>query len=99
MPVHEKQANQMGFSILVLFPIKVGIFVCKFDIYLGKKENAEFGLDESVLLSLCEDLKDANCYVCFDNFFRSPMLMAKLLENGIYGVGTVRTNRKDITKS
>ena len=98
MPVHEKQANQVGFSILVLFPIKVGIFVCKFDIYLGKKENTEFGL-ESVLLSLCEGLKDANCYVCFDNFFTSPTLMAKLLENGIYGVGTVRTNRKDITKS
>ena len=57
--------------------------------HLGKKGNTEFGLGESVVLSLCECLKDTNCYVYFDNFFASPRLMAKLLENGIYGIGTV----------
>ena len=62
--------------------------------YLGKKGNTEFGLGESVVLSLCKSLKDTNCYVYFDNFFTSPTLMAKLLENGIYGIGTVRANRK-----
>ena len=61
---------------------------------LGKKGNTEFGLGESVVLSLCKSLKDANCYVYFDNFFTSPMLMAKLLENGIYGISTVRPNCK-----
>ena len=66
----------------------------KFNVYLGKKGNTEFGRGESVVLWLCECLKDTNCYVYFDNFFTSPMLMAKLLENCIYGIGTVRANRK-----
>ena len=52
--------------------------------YLQKKSYTKFGLSESVVLSLCECLKDTNCYVYFDNFFTSPTLMAKLLENGIY---------------
>ena len=64
---------------------------------LGKKENIDLGLGESVVLSLCVCLKDTNCYVYFDNFFTSPALMAKLLENDIYGIGTVRVNRKHIT--
>ena len=61
---------------------------------MGKKGNTEFGLGESVVLPLCKSLKDTNCYVYFDNFFTSPTLMAKLLKNGIYGIGTVRANRK-----
>ena len=69
-------------------------YLYEFDMYLGKKGNTEFGLGESVVLSLCKSLKDTNCYVYFDNFFTSPTLMAKLLENGIYGIGTVRANRK-----
>ena len=69
-------------------------YLYKFDMYLGKKGNTEFGLGESVVLSLCKSLKDTNCCVYFDNFFTSSMLMAKLLENGIYGIGTVRANRK-----
>ena len=60
--------------------------------YLGKKGNTEFGLGESDVLSLCECLKDTNCYVYFDNFFTSPTLMAKLLEYGIYGIGGVTAN-------
>ena len=51
--------------------------------YLGKKENTEFGLGESVVLSLCDCLKDTNYYAYFDTFFASPTLMTKLLENGI----------------
>ena len=62
--------------------------------YLGKKGSTEFGLGELLVLSLCECLKDTNCYVYFDNFFMSPTLMVKLLENGIYGIGTGRANRK-----
>ena len=62
--------------------------------YLGKKGNTEFGLDESDVLSLCENLKETNCCVYFDNLFTSPLLTAKLLENGIYGIGTRRANRK-----
>ena len=62
--------------------------------YLGKKSKTEFGLGESVVLSLCENLKNSYCYVFFDNFFTSPNLMLKLFEDGIYATGTVRSNRK-----
>ena len=64
--------------------------------YLGKKGNTEFGLGESVILSLCQKLKDTHCFVFFDNFFTSPALLVKLLEMGIYATGTVRTNRKNM---
>ena len=66
----------------------------QFDMYLGKKSKTEFGLGESVVLSLCENLKNSYCYVFFDNFFTSPNLMLKLFEDGIYATGTVRSNRK-----
>ena len=55
---------------------------------------AEFGLGESVVLSLCKNLKNRFCYVFFDNFFTSPNLMLKLFEDGIYTSGTVRSKRK-----
>ena len=61
-----------------------------------KKGNTEFGLGESVILSLCQKLKDTHCFVFFDNFFTSPALLVKLLEMGIYATGTVRANRKNM---
>ena len=69
-------------------------YLYQFDMYLGKKSKTEFGLGESVVLSLCENLKNSYCYVFFDNFFTSPNLMLKLFEDGIYATGTVRSNRK-----
>ena len=68
----------------------------EFDIYLGKKGNTQFGLGESVVLSLCQKLKDRHFFVFFDNFFTSPALLVKLLEMGIYATGTVRANRKNM---
>ena len=64
--------------------------------YLGKKGNTEFGLGESVVLSLCQKLKDTHCFVFFDNFFTSFALLVKPLEMGIYATGTVRANRKNM---
>ena len=64
--------------------------------YLGKKGKTESGLGESVVLSLCQELKDTNCFVFFDNVFTSPALLVKLLEIGIYATGTVRANRKNM---
>ena len=57
---------------------------------------AEFGLGESVVLSLCKNLKNSYCNLLFGNFFTSPNLMLKLFENGIYATGTVRSNLKHI---
>ena len=71
-------------------------YLYEFDMYLGKKGNTKFGLGESVVLSLCQKLKDTHCFVFFDNFFTSPALLVKLLEMGIYATGTVRANRKNM---
>ena len=71
-------------------------YLYEFDMQLGKKGNTEFGLGKSVVLSLCQKLKDAHCFVFFDNFFTSPALLVKLLEVAIYATGTVRTNRKNM---
>ena len=71
-------------------------YLYEVDMYLGKKGNTEFGLGESVILSLCQKLKDAHCFVFFDNFFTSPALLVKLLQMGIYATGTVRANQKNM---
>ena len=94
MPVHEK-TSQSGWVLNFGFVADQSRDILyEFDMYLGKKGSTEFGLGELLVLSLCECLKDTNCYVYFDNFFMSPTLMVKLLENGIYGIGTGRANRK-----
>ena len=59
-----------------------------------KSPKQELGLGESVVLSLCENLKNSYCYVFFDNFFTSPNLMLKLFEDGNYATGTIRSNGK-----
>ena len=65
-------------------------YLYQFDMYLGEKSKTEFGLGESVVLFLCENLKYSYCYVFFDNFFTSPNLMLKLFEDGIFATGTVK---------
>ena len=65
---------------------------------MGKKEVREVGLGEGVVLTLAEKLKGTNCFLYFDNFFSSPKLIAELYDMGIYGIGTVRSDRKNIPK-
>ena len=66
------------------------------DIYLGRKQTPEFNLSlgEEVVLQLMEDLEQLFCTVYFDNFFISPKLIEKLFQKDIFGIGTVRANRK-----
>ena len=64
--------------------------------YLGKKGNTEFGLGESAILSLCQQLKDTHWFVFFDNFFTSPALLVQLLEMEICATGTVWDNQKNM---
>ena len=76
-------------------------YISKFDVYQGKsgKENqkwSEFGLGESVVLEMCEDLFDAGHEVYFDNFFNSVPLMDFLREKNVSACGTVRSNRKGL---
>jgi DNA excision repair protein ERCC-6 len=69
-------------------------YLYEFNIYLGKKELVEFGLGESVVLKLSDKLENTYCTLFFDNFFSSPMLVAKLFDKGIYCIGTARSDRK-----
>ena len=49
--------------------------------------STELGLGESVTVSLCQKLKNTNCYVFFDNFIANPKLLIKLSEMGIMQLG------------
>ena len=85
---------------------KVGIFTRAYHA-VGKKGSTDFGPGESVVLLLCENLEDTQLlyiyciyiyiYILFNNFFNSPMLKSKLLENDIYEIHTVRPNLKHMS--
>ena len=65
---------------------------------LGKKQETEYNLGEDVVLNLSHSLRDTYCTLYFDNFFKSPALIPKLFDDGIYGIGTVRPNCKTMRK-
>ena len=50
------------------------------------------------MLQLSERLKNTFCTLYFDNVFNSPSLINKLFQNGLYVIGTVRSNRKQMPK-
>ena len=51
------------------------------ELYEGAKEKRELNLGSSVVLDLCQVLKDTYCLVFFDNFFNGPTLIQKLHDN------------------
>ena len=75
-------------------------YLHQMDIYLGRKQTPEFNLGpgEEVVLQLTKDLEQSFCTVYFDNFFNSPKLIEKLFQKNIYGIRTVRANRKQMPK-
>jgi len=87
-----------GYKVWCLADSTTG-YICKFDVYTGKATDAEknqYGLGERVVINLTTSLKNQNCIVAFDNFFSSIGLMEKLLRDGIFALGTVRANRKNL---
>ena len=75
-------------------------YLNQMNIYFRRKQTPEFnlGLGEEVVLQLTKDLERSFCTAYFDNFFNSPKLIEKLFQKGIYGIGTVRANRKQMPK-
>ena len=65
-------------------------YLYEFDIYSGRKETIEFGLDKSVVVQLTEKLNGSFCRIFFDNFFTSLSLLRQLTDNSLYGIGLVR---------
>ena len=68
------------------------------DIYIGRKETAETGLGESVVLQLTEKPNGSFCRIFFDNFITLPLLLRKLADNSLYSIGVVRQNQKLLPK-
>ena len=59
-------------------------YLHEFDIYTGRKEIAEFGLGESVVLQLTGKLNTSFCGIFFHNLLTSPSLLRKLTGNSLY---------------
>ena len=58
----------------------------------------ELKLDSSVVLDLCQFLKNTYCHVFFDTFFNSRTLIQKLHDNGLYGLGTACSDRINMSQ-
>ena len=47
-------------------------YIYQLELYQKRKEKKELNLGSSVVLDLCQVLKDTYCHVFFDNFLNSP---------------------------
>ena len=73
-------------------------YLYEFDLYFGKKQNAEVNLAEGRVMQLSEKLKGIVCTLFFDNFFNSPLSINKLFEENIYAIGAVWLKLKHMPK-
>lgn len=89
----KKKPIKWGFKFWFRCSSKTG-YLYQLDLYLGKKDHVEYNLGEGVVLDMCKPLENTFCTVFFDNFFNSPRLISSLFKKGIYGIGTVQSNRK-----
>ena len=69
-------------------------YLYQLELYLGKKDEIELNLGESVELKMCKVLEKNYCIVNFDNFFNIPLLISKLFKKGLYGAGTAQSGRR-----
>ena len=53
---------------MVLSMLQQTRYLYEFDLYLGKKEKTELGLEETVVLDLFKKSETTNCILYFDNF-------------------------------
>lgn len=64
--------------------------------YLGKEEDRQGTVGESVVLKLTEPFKNSGCNVVTDNFFTSLSLSRSLKQQNMTLLGTMRSNRREI---
>ena len=70
-------------------------YLYDFNVYTGATAERETALGEKVVLTLSESVKGKHHQLFFDNYFTSISLLEKLLAQGTYGCGTIRSNRKN----
>ena len=82
-----------GFKVWMMADAQTGYVSC-LDVCKGKdKGKSEDALGESVVKSLCQDIHIRYHHAHFDNLFTSMKLLLDLAKVGIYGCGTLRSNR------
>ena len=87
-----------GIKVWVL-PDSVNGYFIRLEVYTGKQgDKVETGLGSRVVRSLTADFKGKHHMVFFDNFFTSYNLLEDLLEDGVYGCGTARKDRRNFPK-
>ena len=73
-------------------------YLHKFHLYLGPKKDGEFNLGEGVVMQVSEKVKGTYCILFFEKTFNSPALINNLFWYGIYAIGTVVLNWKQMAK-
>ena len=88
-----------GFKVWVMADAQNGYFYDS-DVYVGTTGEREGTFGESVVLKLSQAISGRYMYhqLYFDNYFTSIPLLAKLLDQGTYACGTIRTHRKQYPK-
>ena len=83
-----------GFKVWAMADALNG-YLYDFNVYTGATGERETALGKKVVLTLSESIKGRHHQLFFDNFFTSISLLDKLLAQGTYGCGTIRSNRKN----
>ena len=110
--IDERMVKMKGRSILKQYlpnkPTKWGVklfaacdvstaYLFDLNIYTGAGENqGEGGLTQGIVLKMVEDFRNQNFIVYTDNFYTSPSLADRLIQDGTHLVGTLRTNRSGV---
>ena len=69
-------------------------YISELEIYAGKEtEKGEKGLGKHVVEKLTKRLVGRHHHIYFDNFFTSIPLLLSLKQEGLYGCGTMKSNR------
>ena len=92
--------DKYGIKFWVLVDVK-SKYVANITPYLGAQEKEQRGdvpLGESVVLKITEHIKGKGYNICCDNFFTSLPLAEKLQQEKLSLVGTIKKNRRDLSK-
>ena len=88
---------RFGFKLFTLAESKSG-YIWNFEVYTGRKGEAEQNQTKNVVVRLMSPLEDKGYRLFTDNFYTSPDLFFTLRERCIQACGTVRPNWKDLPK-
>ena len=94
-----KKPVKRGLKVWMQADAKNG-YVSDLEVYTGRKgDTVEKGLGSSVVKTLTSGLQHTYRHIYFDNFFTSIDLLVDLFKIGLYGCGTLRTNRTGFPQS